>query len=177
MSWRAYKAALDPQLITHRIIFNPNYGGRGTKVPGSCAVKIRQKGIKPETRAAIRRSVERDGFRNPIIVYRSGGEFLLSFGGGRLQAAKELDVLVPAIVVDYDDDSRADDFEEVTEDNWREFFTDVPAMFEWSDRGIQMHYGLERGRGEWYDPAGVAWITTQEERDAVLKESPWLKDG
>jgi len=180
MNWTAYHTHVDPKLITHRIIFNPNYGGRGTKVPGTCAVKIRQKGIKPETRAAIRESIKREGFRNLIILYKSGGEYFLSFGGGRLQAAKELDEPIPAIVVDYDDicDSlHGDNAIGVDEDNWQEFFRDVPTLFEWNDTGIQMHYGLERGRGEWYDPAGIAWIQTDEERAAVLKESPWLDDG
>jgi len=171
VNWTVRKAALDPFEITHRIIFNPNYGGPGTKVPGACAVPI-GRAIKQETRAAIKESIRRDGFRNPIIVYRSGGEYLLSFGGGRLQAAKQLGIPVPALVVDYDGDMG--DYEEVTEDTWQEHFTDVPKNFEWNAVGIQMHYGLERGRREDFDPAGVAWISTDADKEAVYRESPWL---
>ncbi len=174
MSWRAYKAALDPELITHRIVFNPNYGGKGTTVPGACAVPIRQRGIKPETRAAIRESVRYEGFRNPIVVYRTGGQLLLSFGGGRLQAAKELVCLIPAIVIDYDGDVH--DFEEVTPSNWREFFMDVPSNAYWDETGFHMHYGLERNRNNEFDPAGVAWITNDEDRATIIEESPWLAD-
>ena len=170
-----YCPMLDPQVITHRICFNPNYGGPATVVPGACTVRIRRKGIKPETRAAIVESVRQEGFRNPIVVYDTPQGILLGFGGGRVQAAQELDTFVPAIVVDYTGAYAL--FEEVTPDNWEEKFRDVPAYFRFTDVGIDTHYGLERNRDEWYDPAGIAWVQTDDAMEAVLKESPWLDDA
>lgn len=171
-----YCLDVDPQVVTHRICFNPNYGGPGTVVPRTCKVPIRQKGIKPETRARITENVRTEGFRNPILLYDTPEGLLLGFGGGRLQAAKELDTAVPAIVVDYT--GAYELFEEVTEDNWQEFFRDVPEFFVFTDVGIDTHYGLERGRDEWFDPAGIEWAKeNDEDMEAVLKESPWLDSG
>lgn len=174
MLWTArYVAGIDPHRITDRIVFNPNYGGRSVGVVGACAVPIRtgKKGIKPDTRERIKQSVEREGFRNPIIVYRTKDGWFLSFGGGRLEAAKALDIPIPAIVVDYR--GYLDTCPEVTEHNWREYFTDAPEYFEFTDVGISTHYNLESGREGAADEAGLAWAS-EEDMLAILKESPWL---
>ena len=170
--WTARYAVIDPRRIDYRIVFNPNYPGVPCGIPGAVAVKIR-KAVKPKTRERIRLSIEKEGFRNPIIVYKAGFDIILGFGGGRLQAAKELDKFIPAIIVDYVGVFK--DFREVTPDNWKEFFTDVPMHFEFTDVGIYTHYGLERARREDRDPAGTAW-TTEEDMPAIYDESPWLDD-
>jgi hypothetical protein len=136
--------------------------------------------IKPKTRAAIQKSIEIEGFRNPILVYATSQGLLLGFGGGRLQAAREIDVSIPAIVVDYT--GEFDGKPRVTPENWADFFTDVPSIFNWFDDGIETHYGLEAGRADaWYDPAGIEWVKdyvaeTGEAADFITDESPWL-DG
>lgn len=173
MKWRAHTFVLYAKEITTRIIRNPNYGGKPCEVPGTCIVPINNKGIKPLTRQAIQDSIERDGFRNPILVYKTKQGLHLSFGGGRLLAAQNLDMLIPAIVVDYT--GELSNYEEVTQDNWQEYFVDVPAHFTWTEYGIDTHYGLERGRSEdWFDPAGVAWVEDLDDDSFLIEESPWL---
>ncbi len=168
-----YCPTLDPQIVTQRIIFNPNYGGAGTEVPGACTVPIRHKGIKPKTRQAIQDSIAKDGFRNPILVYSTSSGVHLSFGGGRVMAAQNLDKEIPAIVVDYAGHFVL--FEEVTQDNWRKFFLDAPKYFEFTDVGISTHYGLERGREEEFDAAGTAWAKSLDDASFLKEESPWLR--
>jgi len=170
-----YCPTVDSQIVRRRIIFNPNYGGDPTEVPGTCTVRCINKGVKPQTRAAITKSVKAEGFRNPILVYATVSGVHLSFGGGRLLAAQQLDVPIPAIVVDYSGDFQL--FEEVTPDNWRGFFRDVPEFFEFSDAGVHTHYGLERGRNEWFDPAGIEWAKELDDNEFLIKESPWLSDS
>lgn len=78
-------------------------------------------------------------------------------------------------MVDYVDGF--DTFPEVTPDNWQEFFTDVPKYFEFTDVGVSTHYGLERGRREDLDEAGMEWARSNSRHmEAVLRESPWI-DG
>lgn len=173
--WTARYARLCPEKITHRIVFNPNYGAPGTQVPGTSRVLIRsgKRGIKPQTRERILESIRQEGFRNPILVYYTLEGMFLSFGGGRLEAAKKLDMMIPAIVIDYVGD--LGDHPEVTPDNWQDFFTDVPKYFEWTEYGAHTHYGLEMNREAEYDEAGIAWAK-DEDMPAILHESPWL-DG
>jgi hypothetical protein len=161
-------------MVQHRIIFNPNYGGKPCEVPGSCLVPMPKNRIKPLTRAAIKDSIAATGVRNPILVYRVQEHGLvLSFGGGRLYACQELDEPCPAIVVDYVGDYSH--YPEVTPSNYGEFFTDIPAIFEFFDDGISTHYGLERGRDEWFDPAGVEWTKELDDDSFLVEESPWLE--
>ena len=166
---------VDATTITHRLVRNPAYPGCTTGIDGSVGVMIK-KDRKPKTRSAIKDSIKKDGFRNPILVYNTTDGLFLSFGGGRLQAAQQLNILVPAIVVDYTDDY--ENCEEVTPDNWQEYFRDVPTLFTFTDIGIDTHYGLERNRDEWFDPAGVEWAKDSDEyMAAVIEESEWLGDG
>ena len=161
--------------INYRICYNPDYGGKSCSVPGTCRIRIRtgKKSIKPKTRERIRQSIEREGFRNPIVVYNTPEGMLLGFGGGRLQAAKEMGGLIPAIIIDY-----TGDFEhhttEVTKDNWQTFFKDVPKHFVFHDRGIETHYNLERVREGEPDEAGLSWADG-DDLEAIYEESPWLQ--
>lgn len=175
MNWEGRYVALWPHEITHRIIFNPNYGTAKTSVPGTSQVLIRsgKRGIKPQTRERILESIRREGFRNPILVYYTPEGMFLSFGGGRLEAAKKLDMMIPAIVIDYT--GELVDHPPVDSSNWQDFFTDVPEYFEWTEYGAHTHYGLEMNRSNEYDEAGMAWAT-DEDMPAILHESPWLND-
>ncbi len=166
-----YCPDVDPQVVIDKIVFNPNYGCRTCRVPNTCIIPVIERKMKPMFFDALRESVAKDGFRNPIILYDTYEGLLLAFGGSRLRVAKELDVPIPAIVVDYT--GKRSDAEEVTLDNFEEFFTDVPEYFEFTNVGVDTHYSLERNRRHTYDPAGFAW--TDGKSDEFLKaEFPWL---
>lgn len=168
-------AVVDPLRVTQRIIFNPNYGGKGCDVPGTCIVPVVERQMKPLFFEALLKDVDTAGFRNPITLYNTKQGLLLSFGGSRLRVAKQLEKDIPALIVDYTGAFEFD--EEVTMDNFEDFFTDVPVYFEWTDYGIDTHYSLERLRRSDYDPAGMAWVVDyQGTTDFLTREFPWLSD-
>lgn len=167
---------VNPKIVKDRIIFNPNYGGQGCSVPGTCMIPIKERKIKPLFFVQLRKSVEAEGFRNPILLYNTPEGLLLSFGGSRLRVAKELDKIIPAIVVDYVGDMTWH-VSDVTPENFGRFFTDVPLLFEFTDVGIETHYSLERMRRDKYDPEGMAWTEEGDVDTAFLgEEFPWLDE-
>ncbi len=163
---------LDPHHITHRIVFNPNYGGEACSVPGTCVIKIVERKMKPGFFKALEENIERDGFRNPIVVYQVDRMKLLSFGGSRLRVAKRRNEHLPCILIDYDGDFSGAPL--VTPDNFGEFFTDVPKIFEFTRRGVVTHYSLERSRRDTYDSAGMEWTQCLEDDSFLEEEFPWL---
>lgn len=163
---------VNPMEVTERLIRNPNYGGRVCDVPGTCIIPIRERKIKPKFFQALRANVKRDGFRNPIILYATEDGLLLSFGGSRLRVAKELQMQVPAVVVDYTGEYHT--CPRVTERNYGMFFTDEPELFVIDDVGVDTHYSLERNRRQHYDPAGMAWTVDAEDVEFLTEEFPWL---
>ncbi len=165
-----YCPDVDPQVVTHRLIRNPNYGGAPSVVPGACVIPVIERKMKPKFFEALRKNVKLRGFRNPILLYDTPEGLLLSFGGSRLRVAKELDKKIPAIVIDYTGAYAL--FEEVTPDNYTSIFTDVPVLFTFTDIGVDTHYSLERNRREYYDPAGMAWVPKG--NDFVDEEFPWI---
>lgn len=167
---------VDPHQVTHRLIRNPNYGGKSCEVPGTCVIPIIERKIKPKFFIELRANVALDGFRNPIVLYRVHEYgLLLSFGGSRLRVAKELDKIVPAVIVDYVGDYT--DCEEVTPDNYGAFFRDVPVYFVFDDVGVDTHYSLERNRREFYDPAGMEWTKDHEgDKDFLAEEFSWISN-
>ena len=167
-------AMVDPNQIINRIVFNPNYGGKACTVPGTCIVPITERQMKPEFFVAMTASISQTGYRNPITLYNTPEGLLLSFGGSRLRVAKQLDIDIPAIVVDYT--GGFEDEEEVTMDNYVDFYTDVPVYFEWTNYGIETHYSLERMRREHYDPQGMEWTKDLEDTTFLAKEFPWLSE-
>jgi len=168
-----YVGNVNPHTVTHRLIRNPNYGGKPTVVGGACIMPVVERKIKPKFFVALKANVLIDGFRNPILLYNTPEGMLLSFGGSRLRVAKELDVPLPAIVVDYV--GTFNDRELVHEGNYREFFRDPPVLFKITDIGVETHYSLERNRREFYDPAGMAWVEDHEGSTEFLDEEfPWL---
>ena len=169
-----YVTDLDPHVVNTRIIHNPRYGGASVNVPGCCTIKLRR-GVKPQTRQEIQDDIAKNGFRNPIVVYSTDTGIHLSFGGGRLFAAKNLDIVMPAIVVDYSGDYAAEKI--VTPQNCRDFFLDPPKTLKFTDVGIFTHYGLERTRhDDDFDEAGMEWTKSLDDDSFIYEESPWLQE-
>lgn len=168
----SYVARVDPDEVKDRLIRNPNYGGAPSVVPGACVIPIKERKIKPAFFVALKKSVDKYGFRNPILLYNTPEGLLLSFGGSRLRVAKELDREIPAIVVDYVGDYN--DCPIVTPENYAVFFVDPPVYFEFTDEGVDTHYSLERMRREHYDPAGMEWTKELDDTEFLSDEFPWL---
>lgn len=161
---------IDPQVVVDRLCRNPNYGGKPCIVPGACVIPAVERAMKPKFFEALSKDVAKNGWRNPILLYDTPEGLLLAFGGSRLRVAKQLDKVIPAIVVDYTGAYAS--FPEVTPDNWQDFFQDVPELFEFTDTGVDTHYSLERNRRQWYDPAGMAWVP--KDNDFMEEEFSWL---
>lgn len=170
--FRIHFTQIWPHDVTHRLIRNPNYGGQPSSVRGCCIIPIKERKIKPKFFEALKLSVVREGFRNPILLYSTPEGLLLSFGGSRLRVAKELDREVPAIIVDYT--GEYGHCKVVKDDNYDAFFKDPPALFEFTDYGLDTHYSLERSRRIDYDPAGMRWTEGLTDTNFLTEEFPWL---
>ena len=103
----------------------------------------------------------------------------LSFGGSRVTAAREVGLtVIPALVNDYVE--RYKEAERVTPENVRSFFTDVPEYIEFTSKGLDTHYSLERNRRDEYDPAGMEWAMIRDNKIDGLQltfigeEFPWI---
>ena len=156
--------------IKGRVIRNPGYGGPTVSIHGWVWRPHCPTDRKPKFQQALRESIEREGFRNPVIIYSTSEGDFLSFGGSRLRAARDLQLeSIPALVNDYS--GRYSDCPEVTPDNVFDFFTDVPEFIEFTPTGVDTHYSLERNRRDHYDPAGIAWA---EGADFIDEEFSWL---
>lgn len=175
MKFTVRHARVSAARVTRRLVRNPQYGGEGVSLNGWKSTPVEPvTGRKPKFFEALRESVRREGFRNPIIVYALPEGLFLGFGCSRLRVAQELDAEIPALVNDYT--GEFDTAPEVTPSNWREFFTDVPEYFEWLPYGIDYHYSLERNRRETYDPKGMAWTESSPDRSFLTTEFPWLDE-
>ena len=143
--------------IKGRLIRNPGYNNQHVSLNGWCWIPdAAATHRKPQFQEALRTSIQREGIRNPIIIYALEEGCFLSFGGSRLRAARDLDLDgIPAIVNDHV--GRFAGGEEVNEDNFKNFFRDPPANFGIGDTGADYHYALERKRRDSYDPAGMLW--------------------
>lgn len=158
--------------IRGRIIRNPAYGGPAVSIYGWRWTETISQARKPMFKAALRESIKREGIRNPIVLYAVEEGNFLSFGGSRLLAARDCELLyIPAIINDYC--GRYDDYTEVTPENYGLFFTDKPEYVEFTDIGFETHYSLERNRRDDYDPAGMAWA---EGEDFIKTEFSWIKE-
>lgn len=58
--------------------------------------------LKPRVFEPLRASVQRGGFANPIIVWATHGEIRPIYGITRAWVASDLNIPVPAVIVDYD---------------------------------------------------------------------------
>lgn len=152
--------------IKGRIIRNPGYSNQKVSIHGWCWTDCVSQCRKPQFRQALIESIEREGVRNPIVVFALSEGCFISFGGSRVTAAREAGLTsIPAIVNDYC--GRFDGNPEVTRENWHTFFTDVPQYIEFSEYGFDTHYFMERNRRGTTDPAGYAWMP---------EVAPWVKD-
>jgi hypothetical protein len=126
---------------------------------------------KPKFRAAMVDSILTDGIRNPLLGYSFKEGLLLAFGAGRLKAAKEAGLTtVPMIVNDFT--GEYDDYPEVTEENWTDYFVDVPITYEFSAKGFTYHYNMTKSTRTLDDPAGMAWYEGDE--NDFSDEFPYL---
>ncbi len=158
--------------IKGRIIRNPNYGGPTVSIHGWHWVQDVSTHRKPQFQEALRESIEREGMRNPVIVYATSEGDFIGFGGSRLRAARDLGLEeLPAIINDYV--GRYAEAESVTPENWHLFFTDVPEYLEFTPTGVDTHYSLERNRRNHYDPQGMAWA---KDADFIATEFEWIND-
>lgn len=162
--------------ITERVVRNPNYGGASADVYGWRAIPITPLRRKPRFIEQLSISIANEGMRNPILVYSTARGVLLSFGGSRLRVARELDpeFSVPCIINDVN--GSFVDSEQVTEDNWATFFTDVPTYHEFHEDGsFDYHYSLERNRRSEYDEAGIAWVSSETGSQTAAIDPEFLK--
>ena len=141
-----------------KVNFNPTYPPcTAGNPPGCSSIPLAEHRSKPLFRAALKASLIKEGFRNPILGYTCEDGLLLKFGNSRLQLARELDIDLPAIIVDHL--GRYDDRPEVTMANFEEFFTDVPKVFHINKDGTLDHsYNLGRANQHKYDPKGLEWL-------------------
>ena len=153
-----------------KVSFNPSYPPCVTGCPPGCSsIPLAEHRSKPKFRAALRASLLEEGFRNPILGYTCHDGLLLKFGNSRLQIARALDVALPAIICDHL--GRYDDRPEVTMENFKEFFTDVPEIFQINeDGGVDHSYNLGRANQHKYDPMGLEWLG-DDETEAILEFS------
>ena len=168
---------VDPRGIRGRLIRNPNYGGPSVGLNGwTWRPEVsKNHGAKPGFHKALAASVEKDGIRNPILVWSLPEGLFLTFGGSRVHAALTAGIEAgPAIIKDYT--GRYADGLLVTEDNWESCFTDVPRTFEFGEYGADYHYHLERARRHEHDEAGLDWLG--DNTPAWLsKEFPWINNN
>jgi hypothetical protein len=165
-----YVELVPTDLIKGRIVRNPAYPGVAL-VNGWVGISEISQRRKPAFRAALAASLAAEGFRNPVVLYQAPGGLYLSFGGSRVQAAKDSGIeFCKAIINDYTGEWA--DYEEVTEDNWESFFTDVPDYHEFGEHGFDYHYSLERNRRHTHDPKGLAWA--EDVFSEFAHEFPWV---
>lgn len=172
----SYYALIDPNEVKQKLVRNPAYSGSVVSLNHWRAVPIppvpKDKGGFYEQ---LKKSVKREGFRNPIIVYCLPEGLVLGFGTSRLHAAQDLGMLIPAIVNDFT--GRFKDYEELTMFNAFNKFQDKPATMVFSDVGIDYHYSIEKNRRQMYDPAGMRWTEHDDvDKSFVDTEFSWLSD-
>lgn len=157
--------------IKGRIIRNPGYNDQKVSLNGWCWHSEVSRARKPQFMEALRDSIREAGIRNPVVLYALSEGCFLSFGGSRVLAARSVGLeSIPAIVNDYT--GRFAGCPEVTEQNYAEYFTDVPKWVAFGDHGFDTHYFMERNRRGSCDPSGYAWMP--QDADWVSQEFPWL---
>lgn len=162
---------LDSAKIKDRVIRNPNYGGPRLSYQGWCSQPVTPATRKVKFFEALRESIKREGFRNPIIVWNFREGLHVQFGVSRLRVAQEEGLFIKAIVNDTQDEY--DECPLVTPENYETCFTDVPERVRFNNDGsFDYHYSLERNRRDTFDPAGMAWADP--DADFITKEFSWI---
>lgn len=156
-------------------MWNPVYPGISTGFPGAVGTPLVPAKGKTGFYAALEESVRRGGIRNPPVLYIDGHRWYVGFGGSRVLVAQRLGLGLPAIVnAGAGAQITGKGVVEVTEDNWSNFFVDPPAEVEWSDRGFQYHYSIERNRRDRFDPQGLKWTEELDDTKFLDEEFSWL---
>jgi len=156
--------------IVGKLIRNPGYNSNKVGLNGWCWTPIISTHDKPMFQEALCESIRTTGVRNPIVIYALAEGDFLSFGGSRLRAIRHLGLeRAPALVNDHV--GRYSEALAVNEENWQEFFLDVPEYLEFTPDGVDTHYSIERNRRNHYDPAGMEWAGDAE---FIATEFPWI---
>lgn len=144
-----------PEEFIGMVMWNPAYPSN-PPVSHHGAKPIPRGKAKSKFRDALRESVRKEGFRNPIIGYAVDEGLLIQYGCSRLRVAKELGIPIKVIVMDFT--GRYADCPEVTETNYESYFLDVPRQFSiLADRIEHSYFIARRDKGP-SDPAGYAWL-------------------
>ena len=160
--------------LAGRLIRNPNYGGPTVGPYGWTWRPELSKHGKQEFQEALKDSIREHGVRNPILIWCFDEGLFLTFGGSRVRACQEAGIEeIPAIINDYT--GRYETSDSVTPENYHTFFTDVPREVEFSDKGFDYHYNLERARRHNHDDSGFAWLEGDRPK-WINKEFPWLTE-
>jgi hypothetical protein len=149
-----------------KVCWNPNYPSVPPVSHLGCVPLPRGK-AKDKFRKALVASVRVEGFRNPITGYSVKEGIIIQYGASRLRTARQLGIKIPVIVLDYGERHKSAPL--VTNENYAEFFTDVPRAFEIRPPdeehpgGWYIHHSYfiakrDRESKYTYDPAGVAWL-------------------
>lgn len=162
--------------LSGRVIRCKDYNQNTLSIYNWCWGPEFSRARKPQFMAALRKSIEVEGLRNPVIIYALEEGNFLSFGGSRVLAAIDVELYgIPAIINDYC--GRYSGSEDVSEDNWDVFFEDIPSYHEFTPYGFEMHYGMERNRRHQFDGSGIAWTKNDEIDDTFIQtEFGWLEE-
>lgn len=162
---------LDSANIKHRVVRNPDYGGPRLSYQGWCSQLVTPATRKVKFFEALRESIKREGFRNPIIVWNFNEGLHVQFGVSRLRVAQEEGLQIPAIVNDCVDEYV--ECMEVTPENYHTCFLDIPQRVYFNNDGsFDYHYSLERNRRDTFDPQGMKWADPDAE--FIEKEFSWI---
>jgi hypothetical protein len=160
--------------IVGRLIRNPGYGGPQVSLNGWCWTPQLSQHTKPGFQAALEKSIEQEGIRNPCLVWGLPEGIFLTFGGSRIRAAAAVGLqTIPALINDYTGEWA--ECPEVTPENVSSFFIDPPMEQIWTEDGFDYHYNLERARRANHDPAGFAWA--EDNAPFIAQEFPWMKEN
>lgn len=165
-------AVIDSSRIRLRLVRNPAYNNRHVAFNNWCYIDFDPNHVrKPMFFEALKESVAREGFRNPIVVYAFPEGIMLSFGGSRLRTAHELNMPIPCIVVDFT--GEFDACPAVNQESYKSYFADPPTHFVIDENGVDCHYSLERNRRQQFDAAGLAWVDL-DNSEFIDKEFSWI---
>ena len=160
--------------IIGKLVQNVNWPGPKTSLNGWPWMRWEERSdtYKPKFMSALRESIQREGFRNPILLIALPEGIFTLFGVSRFLVAKELGIPVKALISDHTNEFYRHKL--VTMDNYKQFFKDPPIYFEFLDYAAYYHYSMERSRrADSHDPAGVKWCENEE---WLIEEFPWIKE-
>lgn len=160
-----------------KLIRNPSYSGNKTSHPkGYVTIPFpgynEKAHLKQGFHDALEADIRENGVRNPVILIQVDQYLCVYFGGSRVRVCQHMDLdTIPAIITDYS--GRWSAHPEVTPDNYEQFFTDVPAVFQFNNEGVETTYNLEKRNRHKWDNASFDWLEG-EEPDWLKEDFAWL---